>query len=78
VLGARLRPGIDATRKGCSAVVVEIVVERTVAGTKSLFLEEERVIQQSQAVEDVKFGLNNISMTIALGTASMAYLLCQD
>jgi len=44
VLGAGVRLGVDATGEWCSAVVVEVVVKRTVAGTKSLFLEKERVI----------------------------------
>jgi hypothetical protein len=44
VLAAGLRPGVDATGEGCSAIVVEVVVERTVASAKLLFLEEERII----------------------------------
>jgi hypothetical protein len=54
VFRTRLVPRIDATGDGRGAVVVEVVVQRTVAGAEFLFFEEERVVEECEGIEDVE------------------------
>ena len=57
VLGARHTSVADAAGDGCSAVVVHVEVQVAVTSSEALFFEEERVVQESKGVEDVKVGL---------------------
>jgi hypothetical protein len=57
VFRTRLVPRIDAAGDGRRAVVVEVVVQRTVAGAEFLFFEEERVVEECEGIEDVEASL---------------------
>lgn len=48
---------VDATGDGRRAVVVQVEVELTVTGAKLELFEEQRVVVQSESVEDVELGL---------------------
>jgi len=57
VLGTRLVPRIDAAANRRRAVVVQVVMQRAISGAELLFLEEERVIEQREGVEDIEASL---------------------
>lgn len=48
---------VDASGNQCCAVVVEVVVQLAVTSTEFLLLQEERVVEQSESIQDVELGL---------------------
>lgn len=53
----RLIPRINATRYWRRAVVVQVVMQRAVSSAEALFVEEERVVERCEGVEDVEASL---------------------
>lgn len=58
MLDTRLVPAVNATCDRSCTVVVEIVVERAVASTEALVLQEERVVEKGEGVEHIEIGLS--------------------
>jgi hypothetical protein len=48
---------INAAGDGRRAVVVEVVVQRSVSCAKALLFEEERVVEECESIEDVEASL---------------------
>jgi hypothetical protein len=67
VFRTRLAPPIDATSYRRRAVVIQVVMQRAVAGAEALFLEEERVVEQRECVEDVEAGLSTLVRQFSIG-----------
>ena len=64
VFRARLVPAVDAARDGRGAVVVQVIVQRAVAGAEALLVEEEGVVEECECVEDVEAGLFSLANTL--------------
>ena len=58
MLDTRLVPGVNATCDTSCTVIIEIVVERAVASTKALVLQEQRVVEKGKGVEHIEIGLS--------------------
>jgi hypothetical protein len=76
VFRTRLVPRIDTTGDGRRAVVVEVVVQRSVACAKLLIFEEERVVEEGESVEDVEASLvtsvsHMVSIQVDIGRAHL-------
>lgn len=50
---------VDTRRHVCGAVVEEVVVELTITGAKQLLLQEQRIVEETEGVEDVESCLLN-------------------
>lgn len=66
----RLVPCIDAAAQRSSAVVVQVVVQLTVAGAEFLLFEEVGVVEEGEGIEDVEFLLHRESVNHSQKTLS--------
>jgi hypothetical protein len=73
VFCTRLVSRINAAGDGRRAVVVEVIVKRSVACAKFLLFEEERVIEQCESIENVETSLVISVSYTNKGLRSVAY-----